>query len=342
MIRFALVVASVLGFLLTAALGNLIVPLRRAFRPDEAEQKQVSPQQKSEEEQEPRPAPQPPALGGLCLMVGALAASGVGWTAACVADTELLASRLTTRLVVALGGALLFGAIGVADDVLRARTRAPLGLRRAPRLALEVCAAGLFLAWTSANGWLVTGASLPGGVWLEFGAAAPVVWGLGLVALAECARVSDGADGSLCGAAFVAMLGLMCVLTQLGWFPLAVFPAALAGALMAFLLWNFPPAKLRPGMAGCLFLGGAIGCVSLCVGRPEAAVPLALPFWLEGGMVALQIVYHKLARGRLLFRAAPLHRWLEKRGLGAVGIFYVFCALALAGFVLAVQLVRMT
>ena len=32
MIRFALIVASTLGFVLTAAMGNLIVPLLRAFQ----------------------------------------------------------------------------------------------------------------------------------------------------------------------------------------------------------------------------------------------------------------------------------------------------------------------
>ena len=32
MIRFALIVASTLGFVLTAAMGNLMVPLLRAFQ----------------------------------------------------------------------------------------------------------------------------------------------------------------------------------------------------------------------------------------------------------------------------------------------------------------------
>ena len=70
-------------------------------------------------------------------------------------------------------------------------------------------------------------------------------------------------DGTVCGCAFIAMLGLMTAMTLLGWFPLGVLPAALAGALMAFLLWNFYPAKLRPGAVGCQFLAGALGCVPL-------------------------------------------------------------------------------
>ncbi len=135
------------------------------------------------------------------------------------------------------------------------------------------------------------------------------------------------------------MLGLMMLETQLGWFPLAVFPAALAGALMAFLLWDFPPAKLHPGRCGCLYAAGAIGCIPLCIGYAELSIPLALPFWVEGGMVVLQVLFCRW-KGRPLFAAAPLHCWLEKRGMSAVNIFYSLCALSVCGLALAVRLAR--
>ena len=162
-------------------------------------------------------------------------------------------------------------------------------------------------------------------------------------ALAECARIADGMAGIVCGTSFAAMLGLMGVMTLLGWFPLGVLPAALAGSLMAFLLWNFPPAKLRLGSVGSLFLAGMLGCVPLCIGWPDLALPLALPFWLEGGMVALQILVCKASRGRRqLFRSAPLHRWLELRGQSAEQIFYTFCVIAMLGVALTVQLAKIS
>lgn len=329
MIRFALLVASALGFVLMAALGNLIVPLKNALKPPE-------PPAQPEPEADETPAPDalaapPPILGGLSLMVAVLVAVGLGWTAACAAESSLLGSGLTSRLLIALGGALLFGGVGAADDLIKMRRRSPLGLHRGVRFLLEAIAAALVLALLAANGWLATGFTLPFAGYVELGGAAPFVWGLTLIALSECARLAAGADGAVCGAAFLAMLGLMFVLTLFGWFALAVLPAAIAGTLMAFLLWNFPPAKLTPGASGCLFAAGAMGCIPLCIGWPELAWPLALPFWLEGGMVALQIVFCRLSRGRLLFCTSPLHRWLEKRGMSKVGVFYVLCALALAG-----------
>ena len=332
MIRFALIAASVLGFALTAALGNLMVPLLR----------ELERAARSTGTEVPAPEGAVPTMGGLCLMVGTLAAVGAGWLAACAAQPSLLGSegQMMLRLLTALLGALAFGFIGLADDVARIRSSYPngLGLRRGPRLALEAAAAALVLAILAANGCLPVGLTLPGAGYVAF-APAPLLWGTVLVALAEAARVADGADGTVCGAAFVAMLGLMVLETQLGWFPLAVFPAALAGALMAFLLWDFPPAKLRPGKCGCLFLAGAVGCIPLCIGYAELSVPLALPFWAEGGMVALQIVTYRLT-GRTLFCTAPLHRWLEKRGLTAVNIFYALCALSACGLALAAAFVR--
>ena len=332
MIRFALIAASVLGFALTAALGNLMVPLLR----------ELERAAHSTGTEAPAPEGAVPTMGGLCLMVGTLAAVGAGWLAACAAQPSLLGSegQMMLRLLTALLGALAFGFIGLADDVARIRSSYPngLGLRCGPRLALEAAAAALVLAILAANGCLPVGLTLPGAGYVAF-APAPLLWGTVLVALAEAARVADGADGTVCGAAFVAMLGLMVLETQLGWFPLAVFPAALAGALMAFLLWDFPPAKLRPGKCGCLFLAGAVGCIPLCIGYAELSVPLALPFWAEGGMVALQIVTYRLT-GRTLFCTAPLHRWLEKRGLTAVNIFYALCALSACGLALAAAFVR--
>lgn len=156
MIRFALIAASTLGFFLTAALGNLMVPLLRAFqgRWDEPKARQAPGQEAPDAEPE-RP-PQAPTMGGLCLMVGVLAAVGVGWTAACVAQPELLGaeSLLSVRLLTALLGALLFGGVGLLEDLARIRSRSVLGLRRHTRLGLEIAAGAVVLVLLGAKGCL--------------------------------------------------------------------------------------------------------------------------------------------------------------------------------------------
>ena len=318
MIRFALIVASTLGFFLTAALGNFMVPLLRAFGPGQEPEAPQTSQLQPDSDPDDLPPPATPTMGGLCLMVGTLAAVGVGWTAACVAEPALLGDEglWTTRLLIALFGALAFGAVGLADDLARLRRHAPLGLRRPVRLGLEAAAAAAVQVLLAANHCLATGLVLPGLGYCELGVLAPIVWGLLLVGLAESARVADGADGVVCGSAFLGMLGLMGAMTILGWFPLGVLPAALAGAL---------------------------GCVPLSIGWPGLSVPLGLPYWLEGGMVALQILVYQASKGRKqLFGTAPLHRWLEKRGRAPISIFYTFCVFAMLGVALAMQMAKIS
>ena len=221
MIRFALIVASTLGFVLTAALGNLMTPLLRAFRVQQEEN-------------------EPPTMGGLCLMVGTLAAVGVGWTAACVAQPELLGteSLLTTRLLIALFGALCFGAVGLADDVVRLRHRSPLGLRRPVRLALEAASGTLVLALLGLNHCLPDGLALPGVGYCTLGPLAPVVWLAILVALAESARTADGMDGTVCGCAFIALLGLGMFYSAPS--PYSFIPAqSVFGTALAAICWFF-------------------------------------------------------------------------------------------------------
>ena len=129
-------------------------------------------------------------------------------------------------------------------------------------------------------------------------------------------------------------------MTLLGYFPLAVLPAALAGALMAFLLWNFPPARLLPGMTGCLFLAGGVGCVPLAIGRPALILALGLPFFAAGALELAQTLWRRLAH-KALFPVWPLERWLERRGLRPETVFCLFCGLAVCGLVLAMQLARL-
>lgn len=66
MIRFALIAASTLGFFLTAALGNLMVPLLRAFqgRWDEPKARQAPSPKQEAPDAEPGARRGPPPWAG--------------------------------------------------------------------------------------------------------------------------------------------------------------------------------------------------------------------------------------------------------------------------------------
>ena len=332
--RFALAAAVVLGFAITAALCNLFVPLRQVLERREQQKQQAAPQPARPAVPEPAPL-RAPLWGGLCMAVGTVAAVGVGWLAACIGQPELLGSegQLMARLLTALAGALGFGVVGLAEDLARMRSPAALGLRRGTRLLLEALAAAAVALMLRAVGCLPRGLGVPGVGYVLLGRAAPLLWAALMVALAECARVAEQTEGSVCGAAFVAMLALIMVEAGLGAGALAVLPAALAGALVALLLWAFPPAKLGAGCCGSLFAAGAIGCIPLCLDLTSLTVPLALPFWAEGILLALQLLHAKRT-------GKPLRCWVQKHKLSPEGAFLCSFVLSACGYVLALALLR--
>ena len=295
--RFALAAAVVLGFALTAALCSLFVPLRRVLERREQNQQPAQSEQ-------PRPAPlRAPLWGGLCAAAGTVAAVGVGWLAACVGQPELLGSegRLMTRLLTALAGSLAFGAVGLAEDLARMRSPAALGLRRDVRLLLEALAAAFVLLLLQAAGCLPRGLDVPGAGYVLLGSAVPFLWAVLMVALAECARIAERDEGTVCGAAFVAMLALMMAEAGLG----------------------------VPG----LLAAGAIGCIPLSLDMTSLTVPLALPFWAAGGLLAAQLLGAKRT-------GKPLRCWVKKHKMSPETVFLCSFALSAVGYVLALALLR--
>jgi UDP-GlcNAc:undecaprenyl-phosphate/decaprenyl-phosphate GlcNAc-1-phosphate transferase len=142
----------------------------------------------------------------------------------------------------ALAGLAVMGAVGLADD--------RFGLSPRAKLAGQ-CAAGALLAAdlasTGAPAWLI----------LASGALA--------VVLANAVNLLDGIDGLAAGSSLAAALGLGFVAHRagLGWSAEAV----LAGSLLGFLVWNYPPAKTFMGDVGSLSIGYLLAHALAHVGR---------------------------------------------------------------------------
>lgn len=116
-------------------------------------------------------------------------------------------------------------------------------------------------------------------------------------------------------------------------FVLLLLPAALAGALVALGLWAFPPARLGVGCCGSLLAAGAIGCIPLSLDMTSLTVPLALPFWAAGGLLAAQLLGAKRT-------GKPLRCWVKKHKMSPETVFLCSFALSAVGYVLALALLR--
>ncbi len=270
-------------------------------------------------------------LGGLALAIAFLIlAVATYWFAG--EDNE----RSYLRLVM-MGGALAMFAVGFWDDLQ------PLGAKKKLLAQVIIAAAVHFL------GLHIEGVSLPfSDVPLQLGSfsvLATVVW---LVSLTNLINLIDGMDGLATGISLMLMGLMVYVGYTANSFPLLI--GGVAGSLVGFLIFNFPPAKIHLGDGGAYFLGFLIGELTIASSNKGTVVTamiaplfvLALPI-LD---VSLTILRRGL-RGLPVFRAdlGHIHHRLLQMGLsrqravmGMYGFTMVFLLLGLAAFRSKVQL----
>ena len=94
-----------------------------------------------------------------------------------------------------------------------------------------------------------------------------VIW---LVAMTNLINLIDGVDGLAGGICLMLMILLMYVSVQSGLMP--VVAAGIAGALLGFLRFNFPPARIYMGDGGAYFLGFFIGCSTIVTSQKGTIV----------------------------------------------------------------------
>lgn len=198
--------------------------------------------------------------------------------------------------------------IGVIDDLY--------GLRPWQKLAGEVVAAG-WVYWAGIRIYDLFGF---GGIyshWFSFPVTA--VW---LVGCANAFNLIDGMDGLASGVGFFATCTMLVAALQQGdgGVVLALLTAPLAGALLAFLRFNFNPASMFLGDSGSLSIGFLLGLYGILwsqksvtlLGMTAPLMALAFPI-LEAGISVIR----RFLRGDPIFGAdrGHIHHRLVDLGL---------------------------
>jgi len=130
-----------------------------------------------------------------------------------------------------------------------------------------------------------------------------IVW---LVFLMNVLNFSDGIDGlaGTIGAVALFILMLVSLRPPVSQPATALLAAIGFGAVLGFLIWNAPPAKLFMGDTGSMFIGFLIGVIGLIAGGKLAAtaVVLAIPI-----LDALLVLTSRLIKGQSLAHADQTH-----------------------------------
>ena len=124
-----------------------------------------------------------------------------------------------------------------------------------------------------------------------------------LVAMTNLINLIDGVDGLAGGICLMLMLLLSYVHLQSG--SSALIAISMVGALLGFLRYNFPPARIYLGDGGAYFLGFMIGAMTIVASQKGTIfAALAAPLFV----LALPIIDTSLAILRRGLRGLPLFR----------------------------------
>jgi UDP-GlcNAc:undecaprenyl-phosphate GlcNAc-1-phosphate transferase len=266
-----------------------------------------------------------PRFGGL-----ALAAAFVGVELLIAAFYSSQRQRTPGHLVVVLSSLAMFG-VGFWDDLR------PLGAKR-KLLAQILIAVSVYYFGIGIQSFKIplTEHIVDLGGW---GVLITVCW---LVAMTNLINLIDGVDGLAGGICLMLMILIVFVGHQSGHFEL--LSSGMAGALLAFLWFNFPPARIYLGDGGAYFLGFQIGLFSL-VNSHKGTIFAALVAPLF--VLALPIVDTGLAilrrglRGLPIFRPDRRHIHHKLLGMGysrrkavlwLYGVTLMFLAMGLAAY----------
>jgi len=186
----------------------------------------------------------------VCLAVGALRGAIFDWSA----------------LWAFLGGGVLIAVTGAADDI-----RA-LGAKK--KLSAQCLVATL--AWFG-GARVEPIIFIPGLGPIDFGLVisylATLIW---IVAFINAINLVDGLDGLAGGVVFFATATNLVVALVTGNTLAAALNAALGGAVLGFLFYNFNPATIFMGDTGSMFLGYALGTAALMTGRQKESTLASL------------------------------------------------------------------
>ncbi|MCE5283004.1 MAG: undecaprenyl/decaprenyl-phosphate alpha-N-acetylglucosaminyl 1-phosphate transferase, partial [Deltaproteobacteria bacterium] len=233
------------------------------------------------------------------------------------------------RAFAIMGGAIAFG-VGFYDDFKR--------LEPWIKLIAQILAASL---------------AFYGGVRIEAVAAGEMSIRLGILSwfvtvfwfllLINAVNLIDGLDGLAAGVAFFASMVMVVMAIMQANFLAALEFAALAGALLGFLRYNFNPASIFMGDGGSYFIGYTIAALSILGSiKSQVGATFLIPLLALGVPIFDTILspLRRWIRGRKMFRPdkGHIHHHLLSMGLtsrrAVLVIYGISCSLCLLSILL--------
>ena len=237
---------------------------------------------------------------------------------------------------------LCFGFVGFLDDFCKIKFKRNLGLTSMQKALLQMAVSAVFLYAMYKSGNMSTDLYIP---FVNTTVSVhPILYiffaMFVMVGCVNSVNLTDGVDGLSSSVTIPVMIFFAAAAISMGRFDLALLPACLVGGLIAYLFYNWHPAKVFMGDTGSLFLGGVVCALAFALDMPLILILVGFVYICETLSVILQVGYFKLTHGKRLFKMSPIHHHFEMCGwkeekivLSFAAVSAIMCVIAWFGIV---------
>ena len=305
------IVTAIVGAVLSGIIGWFLLPVLRALKAGQSI-REVGPTWHNYKAGTPM-------MGGLMFVLAAII---------CLLINLFTMQEHTVFYVLALG--LCFGAVGFLDDFYKLKFKRNLGLTSLQKAMLQMAVSALYLYILYKQGTMSCDLYIPfANVTFAIHPLVYIFFAMFvIVGCVNAVNLTDGVDGLSSSVTIPVMVFFTAAAVAMNRMDMALLPAALIGGLVAYLFYNWHPAKVFMGDTGSLFLGGIVCGLAFALDMPLILVFVGLVYIVETLSVILQVAYFKLTHGKRIFKMAPIHHHFEMCGWKEEKIVLVFTAVS--------------
>ncbi|PZE22654.1 phospho-N-acetylmuramoyl-pentapeptide-transferase [Paenibacillus xerothermodurans] len=235
------------------------------------------------------------------------------------------------EMVILLVAALGYGLVGFLDDYIKILLKRSLGLTAKQKLLGQLIVSIIVCLLLAKIGHS-TDVRIP---FIDY--TIPLGWFyypfvvIMMLGTSNAVNFTDGLDGLLAGTSAVAFGAYAIVALNSTEPDVAIFSAAMVGAVLGFLVFNAHPAKVFMGDTGSLGIGGGLALVAILTKAEILLILIGGVFVVEVLSVMIQVISFK-TRGKRVFKMSPIHHHFELVGWSEWRVVITFWA---TGIVLA-------
>lgn len=315
-----MIITLAVSFLISVILSPIIIPFLRRLKFGQSirEEGPKSHQKKSGT----------PTMGGVMILFSIAIT-----TIIMVGNFQELSTEIYLLLLVTLG----FGLLGFLDDFIKVVLKRNLGLTSKQKLVGQLVIATIFYVVIKQLNFS-TEIAIPGtNLGVDFGILYLILIIVMLVGASNAVNLTDGLDGLLAGTAAIAFGAYAVIAFSAEQLDIALFCAAVVGAVLGFLVFNAHPAKVFMGDTGSLALGGALAAVAILTKMEILLAIIGGVFVIETLSVIIQVISFKTT-GKRVFKMSPLHHHYELSGWSEWRVVVTFWLVGLLFAILGIYL----